>query len=141
MSTETGQRLLGIKLLTPEGPVFDGDIRMVIAPSVDGDVGILPRHAPLIAFLRVGETRLNMADGTTLVYATTEGYLSVAEDHVLMLVEQAEQADAIDVARAQAALQRAEEALATAGEDEVARKAAEAAKRRAENRILVAEKK
>ena len=86
----------------------------------------------------MGETRIKLLDDTELVYATTEGYLSVEEDRVLVLVEQAERADEIDRERAQAALERAEAALAEAGDDEVARVAAEGARRRAENRLRVA---
>jgi F-type H+-transporting ATPase subunit epsilon len=142
VSTATGQdrKRIGVRLLTPEGPVFDDLAYMVIAPSVEGEVGILPRHTPFIAFLRTGETRIKLLDDTELVYATTEGYVSVGEDQVLVLVEQAEKADEIDRARAQDALDRAQAALAEAGDDEVARVAAESALRRAENRLRVADR-
>ena len=141
MSTGVGQdrKRLGVRLLTPEGPVFDDVAYMVIAPSVEGEVGILPRHTAFIAFLRPGETRLKLLDDTELAFATTEGYLSVEEDRVLVLVEQAERVDEINVERARAALERAEAALAEA-DDDVARTAAESARRRAENRLRVAEK-
>jgi F-type H+-transporting ATPase subunit epsilon len=129
---------LGVRILTPEGAVFDDVAYMVIAPSVEGEVGILPRHTPFIAFLKMGETRLKLLDDSEVVLATTEGYLSVEEDRVLLLVEQADRAEDIDTERAQAALQAAEEALAAAGEDDVARVAAEGARRRAENRLNVA---
>jgi F-type H+-transporting ATPase subunit epsilon len=142
MSTgvQTERKRLGVRLLTPEGPIYDGFAYMVIAPSVLGEVGILPRHAPLIAFLKTGETRLKLVDETEVVFATTDGYLSVEEDQVLILVEQAEDASHIDRARAEAALRQAEEALAAAGDDEVARMAAESARRRAENRLRVTDK-
>lgn len=142
MSTAIGteRKRLGVRLLTPEGAVFDDLAYMVIAPSIQGEVGILPRHTPFIAFLRMGETRLKLLDDTEVVYATSEGYLSVEEDRVLVLVEQAERADQIDVARAQAALERADAALVEAGDDDVARVAAESARRRAENRLNVAGK-
>jgi F-type H+-transporting ATPase subunit epsilon len=133
------RKRLGVRLLTPEGPVFDDLAYMVIAPSVEGEVGILPRHTPFIAFLRTGETRIKLLDDTELVYATTEGYLSVEEDRVQILSEQAELADDIDRERAQAALERAQAALGDA-DDEVARVAAEAANRRAENRLRVADR-
>jgi len=136
----TERKRLGVRLLTPEGAVFDDLAYMVIAPSIQGEVGILPRHTPFIAFLRMGETRLKLLDDTEVVYATSEGYLSVEEDRVLVLVEQAERADQIDVARAQAALERADAALVEAGDDDVARVAAESARRRAENRLNVAGK-
>ena len=98
MSTPIGQerKRLGVRILTPEGAVFDDLAYMVIAPSVEGEVGILPRHTPFIAFLRPGETRVKLLDDTEVVFATTEGYVSVEEDRVLVLVEQAERADEID---------------------------------------------
>jgi len=140
VSTAVGQerKRLGVRLLTPEGAVFDGTAYMVIATSVAGEVGILPRHTPFIAFLKLGETRIKLLDDTEQIYATTEGYISVEEDRVLVLVEQADRAEEIDHARAEAALQRAMEALEAAGDDEVARVAAESARRRAENRLRVA---
>jgi F-type H+-transporting ATPase subunit epsilon len=142
VTTQVGQerKRLGVRVLTPEGAIFDDLAYMVIAPSVRGEVGILPRHTPFIAFLKMGETRIKLLDDTEVVLATTEGYLSVEEDRVLVLVEQAERADEIDRERAQAALQRAEEALAAAGDDEVARVAAESARRRAENRLRTADR-
>jgi F-type H+-transporting ATPase subunit epsilon len=142
VSTHVGteRKRLGVRLLTPEGAVFDDLAYMVIAPSVRGEVGILPRHTPFIAFLKMGETRLKLLDDTEIVFATSEGYLSVEEDRVLVLVEQAERADQIDVARAQAALEHADALLAEAGDDDVKRVAAESARRRAENRLNVAGK-
>ncbi|HTI33019.1 MAG TPA: ATP synthase F1 subunit epsilon [Miltoncostaea sp.] len=142
MSTAVGQdrKRIGVRLLTPEGAVYDDLAYMVIAPSIEGEVGILPRHTPFIAFLRPGEVRIKLLDDTEVVYATTEGYVSVEEDRVLILTEQAERADEIDVERARAALERAEADLADAGDDEVRRTTAESARRRAENRLRVAEK-
>jgi F-type H+-transporting ATPase subunit epsilon len=136
----TERRTLGIRVLTPEGPVFDGVAQMVIIPSVAGEVGILARHAPFIAQLRVGDVRIHQPDGTVVVYATTEGYSAVEDDHLLVLVEQAELFEEIDLARAQAALERAEQQLADASLDDTALVAAERSKTRAENRIRVAER-
>ena len=79
-------------------------------------------------------------DDTERVFATTEGYFSIEEDQVLILVEQADDATTIDRARAEAALRHAEETLAAVGDDEIARVAAESARRRAENRLRVADK-
>ncbi len=142
MSTAAGteRRTLGIRVLTPEGPVFDGVAQMVIIPSVAGEVGILARHAPFIAQLRVGDVRIHQPDGTTVVFATTEGYSAVEEDHLLVLVEQAELFEEIDRARAQAALERAEQQLGDASLDEAELITAEKAKARAENRIRVADR-
>jgi F-type H+-transporting ATPase subunit epsilon len=134
------RKRLGVRVLTPEGVAWDGQAAMVVAASVLGEVGLLPRHAPLIAFLKPGETRITTLDDEKVILATTEGYLSVEEDRVLVLVGQAEEASTIDRARAEAALRRAEEALAQAGDDEVTRLTAEAARQRAENRLRVAER-
>jgi F-type H+-transporting ATPase subunit epsilon len=131
------RKRLGVRLLTPEGTVFDGVAAMVVAPSAAGEIGLLPRHEPLVCALKPGETRLRMLDDSTQVYATAEGYLSIGEDRVLILVEQAEEASKIDVAEAEAALRRAEEALDASAGDDAARVAAEAARRRAENRLRV----
>lgn len=142
MSTQTTDRKrLGVRVLTPEGAVYDGVAAMVVAPSAAGEIGLLPRHEPLVCSLKHGETRLKMMDDSVQVFATSEGYLSIGEDRVLILVEQAEQADAIDVARAEAALRRAEEDLAAAGDDDTKRIAAESARRRAENRLRVGGKR
>jgi F-type H+-transporting ATPase subunit epsilon len=141
VSTDTAKKRVGVRVLTPEGPIHDGSAYSVIAPSVMGEVGIFPRHAPLIAFLRVGETRLNLVDDTTLVLATGEGYMSVEDDQILIMVEQAENAATIDRARAEEALRVADEAVTAAGDDENALLAAQSARRRAENRLRVVDKK
>ena len=142
MSTAAGteRRTLGVRLLTPEGPLFDGVAQMVIVPSVAGEVGILARHAPFIAQLRVGDVRIHQPDGTVVVFATTEGYSAVEEDHLLVLVEQAELLEEIDRARAEAALERAQQLLADTSLAEAERLTAEKARARAENRIRVADR-
>lgn len=134
------QKRIGVQILTPEGVVHEGVAAMVIAPSVGGEVGILPRHVPLIAALRPGRTRVKMLDDSEVVMATSEGYMAVEDDRVLIMVEQAELAGDIDRARAELALSAAQEALAAAGDDEAAAAAAQAAIRRAENRLKVVDK-
>lgn len=134
------QKRIGVQILTPEGVVHQGVAAMVIAPSVGGEVGILPRHVPLIAALRPGRTRVKMLDDSEVVMATSEGYMAVEDDRVLIMVEQAELAGDIDRARAELALSTAQEALAAAGDDEAAKAAAQAAIRRAENRLKVVDK-
>lgn len=140
MSSAIGadRKTLRVRVLEPEEPVFEGEALMVIAPSVQGEVGILPRHTPFIAFLKPGATRIKLPDDTELVLATSLGYISVEDSQVLLLVEQVERADEIDVERAQAALERADATIAAGGDDEVVLAAAQAAKRRAENRLQVA---
>ncbi|MDP4620738.1 MAG: ATP synthase F1 subunit epsilon [Thermoleophilia bacterium] len=141
MSTAaTEQKRLGVQILTPEGSVLDGVAAMVIAPSVGGELGILPRHVPLIVALQAGSTRVKMLDESEVVMATTTGYMSVEDDRVLIMVEQAELAGDIDRARADEAVNRAEAAIVSAGDDQVAREAAQAALRRAQNRLKVVDK-
>ena len=138
----TDKATIAVRIITPEGVLYEEAVRMVVAPSVQGDVAILARHAPLEAFLRVGETRVRLADAdeTRIRFATTEGYMSVEGDGVLILVEQGERLEDIDRERAQAALARADERLANLPEDEeAARAVAEAAKARAENRLRVSD--
>lgn len=134
------QKRLGLEILTPEGPVYSGVAAMVIAPSVGGEVGILPRHVPLIVALRPGSTRIKTLDDGEVVMATTAGYMSVEDDKVLIMVEQAELASEIDRSRAEDALRRAEEAIAAAGDDEVLLEAAKAALHRAQNRLKVVDR-
>mgnify|MGYP005987883185 CR=1 FL=1 len=134
------QKRVGVQVLTPEGVVHDGVAAMVVAPSVGGEVGILPRHVPLIAALHPGSTRIKMLDDSEVVMATTEGYIAVEDDRVLIMVEQAELAGDIDRARAELALSAAQEAVEAAGDDEAALAAATAALRRAENRLKVVDK-
>jgi F-type H+-transporting ATPase subunit epsilon len=136
----TEQKRLGVQILTPEGSVLDGVAAMVIAPSVGGELGILPRHVPLIVALQAGSTRVKMLDESEVVMATTTGYMSVEDDRVLIMVEQAELAGDIDRARADEAVNRAEAAIVSAGDDQVAREAAQAALRRAQNRLKVVDK-
>jgi F-type H+-transporting ATPase subunit epsilon len=134
------QKRLGVQILTPEGSVLDDVAAMVIAPSVGGELGILPRHVPLVVALRPGSTRVKMLDETEVVMATTQGYMSVEDDRVLIMVEQAELASDIDRSRAEDALRRAEEAIAAAGDDPVQLEAARSSLRRAQNRLKVVDK-
>ena len=83
------QKRLGVQILTPEGVVHNGVAAMVVAPSVGGEVGILPRHVPFIAALQPGRTRVKMLDESEVVLATSEGYIAVEDDRVLIMVEQA----------------------------------------------------
>ncbi len=141
MSTSAPEKKrLGVQILTPEGSVHDGEAAMVIAPSVGGELGILPRHVPLIVQLKAGETRIKLLDDTEVIMATTTGYMSVEDDRVLIMVEQAEMAGQIDRARAEEALRLAEEAIQAAGDDADAKRTAEAARKRAENRLKVVDK-
>lgn len=103
-----GDGALEVELLTPEARVFRGDARSVILPVVDGELGVYPRHAPLIAALGTGELRLSPADGSSqrhfVVYG---GVAQVQNDRVVILATKAEDAGGIDVADAADDLERA----------------------------------
>ncbi len=130
---------LDVRVLTPVGPLFEGSATMVFAPSSAGEVGLLPRHEPLVCTLRYGRTRVRGSEGTEEVFATTEGFLTIDQNHVLILVAQAVRLSDIDAGRARADLQAAEDALETAGDNEAVRTRAEAEKHRAENLLKVLE--
>ena len=106
---------LTLEIVTAERLVFsDDNVDMVVAPSVDGEVGILPHHAPLLTLLQIGELRVKKgADEQSIVIAG--GFLEVLNNRVTILADVAERAEEIDAAAAQEARRRAEDALANRG--------------------------
>ena len=104
-----------VELVSVERLLWSGDATMVIARTTEGELGVLPGHAPLLGELAPGGiVRIQEEGGEELVFAVHGGFLSVTEDGVSVLAELAERADEIDVARAQQALDRAR----SAGEDD-----------------------
>jgi F-type H+-transporting ATPase subunit epsilon len=140
MSATEGPKRLRVELVTPEGPVFVEDARMVVVPGRAGELGVLPRHIPLIAQLKPGETRIRTLDDEWLSYATGAGYFKVQHDRASVLVESAVSVTSIDADRARSDLEDAQRRLAEAtGEDAaVARARAERDIANAENRLKVA---
>ena len=140
--TEPEAHSLQVEIVTPDGSVYTGEASMVIVPGVEGELGFLSRHEPLVSLVKVGEARVQLPDGTWERFATGIGYVQVLFDKVLLVVDQAEQAGRIDVARAEAARKRADDRLALRGDPgaqaEVDFYKAEQAMRRAENRLKVA---
>src|SRR3989475_3621827 len=100
--------LFSISLVTPEGAAFDGDAEMLIVPGAAGEIGVLARHAPLVAMLKAGSTRVHMGDGEIHEFATGPGFFQVLEDRAIALVDDAVRADDIDDARAQQQLEAAQ---------------------------------
>jgi F-type H+-transporting ATPase subunit epsilon len=99
---------LHVELVSVERLIWSGDAAMVIARTTEGDLGVLPGHTPLLGQLADGGVvRIRPDGGEELVVAVHGGFLSITQDGVSVLAEQAELADEIDVGRAQAALQRA----------------------------------
>lgn len=100
-----------LDIVTAERSVFSEDVDMVIAPGVDGQLGILPYHAPLMTTLVPGELVVKR-DGSEFCLAISGGFLEVRPDRVIVLADSAERAEEIDVSRAQEARLRAEKLLA-----------------------------
>ena len=100
--------LIDCVVATPEGPVFDGKARSVVVPAADGELGILPRHAPLVAALGAGELRIEEASGEKGRYFLDGGFVQVVANRVTVLATAAEAAKALDPAEAQ---RRVEELL------------------------------
>ena len=98
---------LRLELVAPRGPVFEGDVEMVVVPAVTGEIGILPRHAPLVAQLAIGQLRALTGEGKWLTFAVAEGFVKVQFNKVIVLADTAEEASAIDVARAEKGVERA----------------------------------
>ncbi len=97
---------LHVELVAPDREIWSGDARMVIARTLDGEIGILPGHIPVLGVLESGPVRIDPVEGDTIMAAVHGGFLSVAENNVSILAEVAELAEEIDVARAEEDLER-----------------------------------
>jgi F-type H+-transporting ATPase subunit epsilon len=129
-----------VSLVTPDGAAFEGQAEMVIVPGQIGEIGVLARHAPLIATLRAGSTRIHPGGGAdVLEFATGPGFFQVLHDRAIAHVDDAVEASKIDDARAQAQLDaaRAELDAIERGESEGDRWQAEQRVRHAENQLNV----
>src|SRR4051812_15563831 len=125
---------LTVEIVTGERVVFtETDVDMVIAPGSDGTLGILPRHAPLITTLAEGELRVKKGS-TEESLVVFGGFMEVTGEKVVVLADTAERAEEVDLARAESARRRAEEAISRSADDvDLAR--AEVALRRAAVRL------
>jgi F-type H+-transporting ATPase subunit epsilon len=131
--------LFSVSVVTPEGAAFEGDAEMLIVPGAAGEIGVLARHAPLVAMLKAGSTRVHAGDGQVQEFATGPGFFQVLEDRAIALVDHAVQADHIDDALAQRQLDEAQAELARveAGESSADRWQIEQRIRHAENQLRV----
>jgi F-type H+-transporting ATPase subunit epsilon len=131
-----------VEVLTPEGEVFNDEVEMVSTRTTVGSIGILARHQPLLGMLDPTELRLYKTYGdesSAVRFAQGEGYVQVAGDHVLILVEDAVEPDALDVSDLQDKLSRAERELADAEDGSEAEGKALRDKRRAEAFLRIAQ--
>ena len=131
--------LFSVSVVTPEGAAFDGEAEMLIVPGAAGEIGVLARHAPLVAMLKAGSTRVHLGDGNVQEFATGPGFFQVLEDRAIALVDDAVQADQIDNGRAQQQLEEAQAELerVEAGESTADRWQLEQRIRHAENQLRV----
>jgi len=104
-----------VDIVSAEGEIFSGPATMVFAPASQGELGITPRHAPLLSLLKPGEVRVQTPEGDEQVFFVGGGALEVQPHHVTVLADTALRARDIDEAAALAAKQRAEEALKDRG--------------------------
>ena len=126
---------LRLEIVTPERKVFEEDIDMVVVEGVEGQLGILPNHIPLLTALKIGPLRIKK-DGKEEEIAVGGGFMEVTKNKVIILAETAELPEDIDVERAEEARRRAENYLLHRDEHDQVR--AEMALQRAMNRIKVA---
>jgi F-type H+-transporting ATPase subunit epsilon len=135
-------RRFALSLVTPDGAAFEGEVEMLIVPGDAGEIGVLARHAPLVAMLKAGSTRIyrDRAAQDVLEFATGPGFFKVEQDRALALVDDAVAAGEIDDARAREQLEeaRAELERLDRGESDTDRWQLEQRVRHAENQLEVA---
>ncbi len=133
---------LEAQVLTPEGPVFDGELFMLSTRTEVGEVGIRARHAPMVARLVPCELRLHESDGgDPQRFAQGEGWLEVFANRARVLVAEAHAPDELDVSALRERLSDAEQRLSEADEDSAAAEVAAREKARCEAFIALAEAK
>ena len=111
MADET--KKFDVSLVTPDGPAFEGAVEMIVVPGAAGEIGVLARHAPLIATLKAGSTRvyLDRQADDVREFATGPGFFKVEQDRAIALVDDAVAASEIDDARAREQLESAQREL------------------------------
>jgi F-type H+-transporting ATPase subunit epsilon len=114
------ERTLLCEIVTPERIVYTSEARMVVAPTIDGEIGILPLHAPLVSALNPGEIRVRYSDDEVEWFAVSGGYIQVHEDKVIILADHAAASSQIDVDKARQALELAQRRLGEVAEDDAA---------------------
>jgi F-type H+-transporting ATPase subunit epsilon len=106
------RRTFDLSLVTPDGPAFEGEVEMIVVPGAAGEIGVLARHAPLVATLKAGGTHVHIRrDEEVVDFATGAGFFKVEQDRALALVDDAVDAQHIDPERAQQQLEEAKAEL------------------------------
>ena len=128
-----------LEIVTAERVVYSEDVDILVAPGIDGELGILPGHAPLLTALQPGEIRV-VKDSDESYIAVSSGFVEVLANKVTILADTAEYAEEIDIERAEEALKRAEERVSSRGADMDLEKAV-ASVRRSAARLKVARRR
>ena len=128
-----------VEVLTPEGEVFNEEVEMVSTRTSVGSIGLLAHHQPMLAMLDPTELRLYRSESDVIRFAQGEGFLQVAGDRALVLVDEAFSVDDLDAGELRDRLKRAEDELSRADEDTEEHRAAERARRRYEAFVKIAE--
>ena len=131
---------LHLEIVTPERLAYEDDVDMVLVPGIDGELGILPHHTPLVSLLGVGELKIRKGGGEES-FAIAGGFLQVRPDKVVVMAETADLASEIDLERAQEARREAEKMLETGFHEGADLAAARAQLQAALMRIRVAERR
>ena len=106
-----------LEIITAERQVFSDEVDMVVAPGIDGQLGILPRHAPLMTMLKPGALTVRKAGQEDMYVAVSGGFMEVLGNRVSVLADACERSEEIDEERAQQAMQRAQDVLDNRGSD------------------------
>jgi F-type H+-transporting ATPase subunit epsilon len=128
-----------VEVLTPEGEIFNDEVEMVSTRTTVGSIGVLAHHTPVLAMLDPTELRLYKTDSEVVRFAQAEGYMQVANNRALLLVEEAHAPNELDAGQLRDRLQQAESEIDSAGEDSERRRVGERDKRRLERFLQIAE--
>jgi F-type H+-transporting ATPase subunit epsilon len=126
------------EVLTPEGEVFNDEVELVSTKTAVGSIGILAHHEPVLAMLDPTELRLYKTESEVVRFAQAEGYLQMADNRALILVEEAIEPGELDSGNLRERLQQAESELESAGDDTEKRRVAERDRRRLEAFLSIA---
>ena len=136
-SREREGRQLFCRIITPERPVFDDEVDLVIARIADGELGVLVDHAPTVSTVEIGDVRIQQGEEWS-VYATSDGFFKVSENLVQILVEEAVPVEEIDVEEAESRVEEAERQLAEVEDEDEKREEIIRRQRVGENLVRVA---
>jgi F-type H+-transporting ATPase subunit epsilon len=132
-------KTLTLEMTTPERVALSGTADFVVLPAFEGEMGILPDHAPFLVQLKPGEVRVTK-EGAVTLFAVSGGFAEIKDNKIALFAETAEMAEQIDAERARQALEKAKAEAVKKDIDPLTLAAAEAAMRRAQVRLLVSER-